>query len=139
MDMQEMEQLLLPFFNSYVLSVDDIKTALAMFGHDITDNEVGEVMKDDGAVDFYSFLEVAGRKFSEKEDENKVIGAFRLFDTDNTGTVRVADLRRLLSEELVELSSLSSEEVEEMISEASMSSDGRICYNEFVLRLLSQS
>jgi centrin-1 len=82
-----------------------------------------------GAISFAQFLQMMTKKMEERNPEDEIRKAFRLFDDDNTGRISFKNLRRV-SIELGE--NLTDEELREMIEEADRDNDGEVSYEEFV-------
>lgn len=74
-----------------------------------------------GTIDFAEFLTLMARKMKTKDSEAEILEAFKVFDTDGSGKISPAELRKVMTK-LGE--KLSDQEVEEMISEADMDGDG---------------
>ena len=50
-----------------------------------------------GTIDKDEFLQMMARKIKEKDSEEELIMAFRVFDTDSNGYITVGLLRKILS------------------------------------------
>lgn len=91
---------------------------------------VNEVDADgSGTIDFPEFLTLMSRKMKETDSEEEIMEAFRVFDRDGRGFISSLELKHVMSN-LGE--KLTDEEIAEMISEADVSGDGEINYEEFV-------
>ncbi|CAF3336768.1 unnamed protein product [Rotaria socialis] len=85
-------------------------------------------------IDFDTFVRVAQTfKANNRETEDDIREAFRVFDKDGTGYVSVAELKHAM----ISLGErLSEEEVDELIREADIDADGR-CNCEDLVRILT--
>lgn len=90
-------------------------------------NEVGA--DGNGTIDFPEFLTMMARKMKDKDSEEKIREAFRVFDKDGNGYISAAELRHVMTN-LGE--KLTDEEVDEMIREADFHGDGQVNYEGFV-------
>ena len=70
----------------------------------------------------------------DRDTEEDIIEAFRVFDKDGNGTISAAELRHVMTN-LGE--KLTDEEVDEMIREADVNGDGIIDYKEFTKIILN--
>ena len=91
---------------------------------------ITEVDKDNtGKVTFENFLSLMTIKMAEKDINEEIMKAFRLFDDDETGKISFKNLKRV-ARELGE--NLTDEELLEMIEEADNDGDGEISQEEFL-------
>lgn len=88
-----------------------------------------------GRISFADFLQMMTQKMSEKDSNDEIMKAFRLFDDDDTGAISFKNLKRV-AKELGE--NLSDEELKEMISEADVNGDGQVDQDEF-LRIMKKT
>lgn len=87
-----------------------------------------------GQISFQQFCQVMASRMDEKQSEEEIVEAFRVFDKDGTGTISVAELRHImgnLGEKLTE------QEVEDMIQQADVDPEGLIHYEQFVRLMMS--
>ena len=89
----------------------------------------------EGEVDFNGFMELMAKKMKEKEMDEELIEAFKVFDKDGNGFISAAELRHVMTN-LGE--KLSDDEVDEMIKEADVDGDGQINYAEFVKMMVAK-
>lgn len=68
-----------------------------------------------GLVDFPEFLSLMARRMKCNDGEEELIEAFRVFDREGNGKIKVAELRHVMSN-LGE--KLTDEEIDEMIRES---------------------
>jgi len=78
-----------------------------------------------GSINFDGFVSLVARKLRDKDPEEEIRSAFKVFDINKTGFISASTLREVmttLGEKLTE------EEVEEMIIDADTDHDGQINY-----------
>eukprot|EP00732_Lithocolla_globosa_P008190 Lithocolla_globosa_v1_NODE_11373_length_514_cov_44.444444.p1 type:complete len:148 gc:universal NODE_11373_length_514_cov_44.444444:469-26(-) len=138
--------------------IHDFKEAFSFFDKDhdgkITSFEVGTVMRSLGlkpteaelqsmidefvptsndSIEFDQFCKMMQKKMMDKDTEEELKEAFKVFDKDGTGSIHVAELRHVMGS-LGE--SLSETEVEAMIK-LTGGSDGKVNYTSFAKVLMS--
>lgn len=74
-------------------------------------------------------------KMAEKDSNEEILKAFRLFDDDETGKISFKNLKRV-AKELGE--NLNDDELQEMIEEADLDGDGEVNEEEF-LRVMKKT
>lgn len=112
----------------------ELKVALRALGFDVRKPEVIELMREydktsSGRIDYPDFMEIMTRKIAERDPNEEILKAFRLFDEGNTGFISLKNLRRV-SRELGE--QLSDDELQAMIDEFDKDNDGQISKDEFL-------
>merc|ERR1711908_229936 len=134
--------------------IAEFKEAFSLFDKDgdgtITTKELGTVMRSlsqnpteaelqdmvnevdadgNGTIDFPEFCTLMARKMSEDIDsEEELKEAFEVLDKDGDGFISTAELHHIITN----LEKLSEADIDEMIHEAGIGSDGHINYEEFV-------
>lgn len=88
-----------------------------------------------GKITFADFLQVMTVKMAEKDSNEEILKAFRLFDDDDTGKISFKNLKRV-AKELGE--NLNDEELREMLEEADLDGDGEVNEEEF-LRVMKKT
>merc|ERR1712139_194635 len=83
----------------------------------------------EGIIDFPTSLEVMAKKMKDPETEEELIEAFKVFDTDGSGSLSAAELRQAM---MSSGEKLSDEEIDEIIREVDVDGDGEISYEELV-------
>ena len=97
---------------------------------------INEVDADgNGTIEFPEFLNLMARKMKDRDPEEELKEAFRMFDKDQNGFISAADLSHTMTN-LGE--KLTDEEVEEMIREADVDGDGQMNYEEFVKVMMAK-
>jgi centrin-3 len=112
----------------------ELKVAMRALGFDVRKPEVLELMREydktsSGRIEYPDFLEILTRKISERDPNEEILKAFRLFDEENSGFISLKNLRRI-ARELGE--QLSDDELQAMIDEFDKDNDGQISKEEFL-------
>uniref|UniRef100_A0A1Q3FT20 Putative calmodulin n=1 Tax=Culex tarsalis TaxID=7177 RepID=A0A1Q3FT20_CULTA len=121
------------------ISGAELSTVLRALGKNVSDAEVEELLKevhtdDEGRIHFGDFVAMMTIRLKDFNSEDQLHEAFRIFDRDGNGRISADELRvalRSFGEQLTE------EELEELLREADVNSDGQIDYQEFV-RMITQ-
>ena len=79
----------------------------------------------DGTIDFQEFLNLMTKTMKNNTQEEELIDAFKVFDSDGNGYIEPSELRHVMTN-LGE--KLSDEEFDELWREADIDQDGRINY-----------
>lgn len=125
---------------SGVIDTKELKVAIRALGFEPKKEEIKKMIADvdkehTGRISFADFLQMMTQKMSEKDSNDEIMKAFRLFDDDDTGAISFKNLKRV-AKELGE--NLSDEELKEMISEADVNGDGQVDQDEF-LRIMKKT
>lgn len=123
-----------------VIDAKELKVAIRALGFEPKKEEIkkmiAEVDKDcTGKISYDDFVQLMTVKMAEKDSNEEILKAFRLFDDDDTGTISFKNLQRV-AKELGE--NLTDEELKEMIDEADLDGDGEVNQNEF-LRIMKKT
>ncbi len=86
-------------------------------------------IEESGKIVFEDFVEIMGKKYSERDPIEEALKAFRLFDSEGKGKISLNDLKKV-AKELGE--SLREEELIAMIEEFDRDGDGEIDEEEFL-------
>lgn len=86
-------------------------------------------------IDFKKFMTLYQRKMEYQDNEEDLLEEFKKMDNEGNGKITETDLRNLMSNYD---NALNSEEIEEIIQEAHVDSDGNIDYTRFVKVLLGK-
>merc|ERR1712139_335703 len=87
----------------------------------------------DQTIDFPEFLSLMARKMKDTDTEEELIEAFKIFDRDGSGYISAAELRHVMSN-LGE--KITDEEMDEMVGESVVDSNGNINYEDFVIAMM---
>jgi centrin-3 len=110
-------------------------------GFDVPKEEVQRLMTEHdlegkGEVGYSAFEEIMRDKFADRDPDEEISKAFRLFDEESSGTISVRNLRRICKE-LGE--ALSDDELRAMVEEFDRDEDGEISEEEFFAIMRSTS
>lgn len=116
------------------ISTKELKQVFEALGQNPSDEDIhsmiSEVDQDgSGEIDFDEFLTLMAAKQSNMTMEDELRGAFNVFDQDGSGYISSQELKQVL-DNLGE--KLTEEEVDEMMKEADLDSDGQVSFEEFV-------
>ncbi|KAJ1686736.1 hypothetical protein LUZ63_018126 [Rhynchospora breviuscula] len=122
------------------ITTRELGTVMRALSQNPTEAELQEMIKEvdadgSGTVDFNEFLTLMAHKLKDKESEDELREAFRVFDKDQNGFISGAELRHVMTN-LGE--KLTDEEVQEMVREADTDGDGQINYDEFVKVMIAK-
>jgi len=107
-----------------IIAPQELGIVLRSCGLSPSENDLQKLQQQIGKkIDFDTFVRVAKNfKENNRETENDIREAFRVFDKDGTGYVSVAELKHAM----ISLGErLSEEEVDQLIREADIDADGR--------------
>lgn len=116
------------------IDAHEMKVAMRALGFDVKKEQVLKLMEEydrdgQGSIDFNDFLEIMTEKISQRDPNEEILKAFRLFDDDNTGKITLKNLRRV-ARELGE--NMTDEELQAMIDEFDKDGDSAISEAEFI-------
>ncbi|XP_059090233.1 neo-calmodulin-like isoform X3 [Tigriopus californicus] len=119
--------------NTGYIRKTELTSLLRSMGQNPTDSQVHDMINEidvdgSGVVEFEEFVKFITRLMKNIDPENEVREAYRRFDPDNEGVIRVEELRFVLSNLPVKLSKA---EIEEMILAANPHRDGQITFSDF--------
>mmetsp|Transcript_11785 Transcript_11785/g.43910 ORF Transcript_11785/g.43910 Transcript_11785/m.43910 type:complete len:173 (-) Transcript_11785:36-554(-) len=116
------------------IDLHELKVLMRALGFDIRKQDVLKLVHEvdphnDGSVTYDQFMEIMTDKYAERDPEEEMRKAFRLFDDDQTGKISIKNMRRI-ARELGE--NLSEDELQAMIDEFDRDNDGEISEEEFM-------
>eukprot|EP00299_Pterocystis_sp_00344_P004456 c1546_g1_i1.p1 GENE.c1546_g1_i1~~c1546_g1_i1.p1 ORF type:complete len:157 (-),score=35.52 c1546_g1_i1:28-498(-) len=116
---------------SGTINTRDVGIVLRSLGATPTEAEINDIIKqtDGDSMGFDEFLGHITRLMPLKYTSQEVIEAFRIFDKEGNGYVSMNELRHVITS-LGE--KLTNEEVDEMMREAKVNSQGMLSYVDFV-------
>ena len=123
-----------------VIDIKELKVAIRALGFEPKKEDIKKMIADidkegSGKISYADFLQLMTMKMSEKDSNEEILKAFRLFDDDDTGKISFKNLKRV-AKELGE--NLTDEELKEMIDEADLDGDGEVNQDEF-LRIIKKT
>ena len=89
-------------------------------------------MDSNQTLNFPDFLSIMARKMKDRDSDSELRDAFRVLDEEGTGYIKASEL----SDMLINMMGESEEEVKGMLSEAKVSKDGLINYEDFIKKIL---
>ncbi|XP_052225539.1 centrin-3 isoform X2 [Dreissena polymorpha] len=112
----------------------ELKVAMRALGFDVKKTDVLKVLRDydregTGKITFEDFNEVMTDMMLERDPQEEILKAFKLFDDDSSGKISLRNLRRV-ARELGE--NMTDEELRAMIDEFDRDGDGEINETEFL-------
>merc|ERR1712189_74287 len=115
------------------IPTSELGTVMRMLGHLLKDEELQEAIESvdsdgSGFVDIEEFLELMRMKTKESADEAEIKEAFRILDRDNKGEIHTHVIKEILLELF---SSLTQEEVDDIIADIDEDGSGWVDYDEF--------
>jgi len=115
---------------------NDLKDLYASMGQIASEAALDEMLKEaPGPLNFTVFLALFGDRLTGTDPEDTILGAFKMFDTKNTGFMSEDDLLRVLKN--VRGEPLSEDEVKAMYKGNPPISDGKVDYKSFVKLITS--
>lgn len=122
------------------IDTKELKVAIRALGFEPKKEEIKRMIADvdkenSGRITYADFVHLMTQKMSEKDSNDEIMKAFRLFDDDDTGAISFRNLKRV-ARELGE--NLTDDELREMISEADLDGDGQVDQSEF-LRIMKKT
>merc|ERR1712142_343842 len=115
------------------IPTSELGTVMRMLGHLLKDEELQEAIESvdsdgSGFVDIEEFLELMRIKTKEAADEAEIKEAFRILDRDSKGEIHTDVIKEILLELF---SSLTQEEVDDIIADIDGDGSGWVDYDEF--------
>ncbi|KAM4052367.1 centrin-3 [Anomaloglossus baeobatrachus] len=112
----------------------ELKVAMRALGFDVKKADVLRILKDydseaTGRISFEDFNEVVTDLILDRDPQEEMMKAFKLFDDDDSGRISLRNLRRV-ARELGE--NMTDEELRSMIEEFDKDGDGEINLQEFI-------
>merc|ERR1711924_487523 len=119
---------------SGLIATGELKVAMKALGFEPKPGEIEKLIHSvdddgDGEMDYDDFERMMERKILDKDQKDVLLKAFALFDDDKTGTITLANLKRV-AKELGE--TLSEDDLKEVIAESDKDGDGELSMDEFL-------
>merc|ERR1719183_509650 len=112
------------------ITTKELGVVMRSLGQTPTEAELKEMIAEvdankDGTIDFKEFLGLMSKQTKERDSQEELKEAFKVFDKDGNGFISAAELRHVMTS-LGE--KLTDEEVDEMIREADVDGHGQVNY-----------
>jgi len=140
--MQEIKEAFELFDTDGSGSIDakELKVAMRALGFEPKQEEITEMITEvdvdgSGTIEFEEFKIMMVNKIQNRDPQEEILKAFRLFDDDDTGKISFKNLKRV-AKELGER--MTDEELQEMIEEADRDGDVEVNQDEF-LRIMKKT
>ena len=122
------------------ITTKELGILMRNLGQNPSEEELKQMIREvdldgNGTIDFKEFLCLMVKKMKGTDTEEELLEAFKVFDRDGNGYITSHELRYIMTN-LGE--GLTPEEVEEMVKDADLDTDGQIDYDEFVKMMLSK-
>ena len=89
-------------------------------------------MDSNQTLNFPDFLSIMAKKMKDRDSDSELRDAFSVLDEEGTGYIKAAEL----SDMLINMMGEKEDEVKGMLSEANVSKDGLINYDDFIKKIL---
>ena len=115
------------------VDTNELDKLLRSLGEEPNEAELKKIIKDleldgQGTMEFPDFLKMMAKRMKDKDSDQELREAFRVFDENGTGFVSGSDLTYIL----VDVMGIKADEVKDMMKEVKASKDGQINYEEFI-------
>ncbi|CEP17845.1 hypothetical protein [Parasitella parasitica] len=115
------------------IDIKELGQVMRSLNRNPTEEELRDMINEvdsnnNGTIDFDEFLSIMSRMENNKDIENDLIEAFKVFDKDGNGYITPDELRSVMTNLAQKLTQ---KELDEMIKEADKNGDGMIDYLEF--------
>eukprot|EP01018_Ginkgo_biloba_P018277 Gb_23756 [translate_table: standard] len=120
------------------ITAAELGTVMRSLGENPTEAELREIIKREeisGTIDFPRFLDIMKRNMKGASFDRQLKDAFKVLDKEGNGMISVKELRHILTSvgEKLEAS-----EFDEWIREINVDSDGKISYEDFIVRMMAK-
>ena len=111
----------------------ELSKLLRSLGQNPSEDELDKMIKElhidgQGTLEFPDFLKMMSKRMKDKDSDQELREAFRVFDEEGTGFVSASDLKYIL----VDIMGEKEDEVKGMMKEVKVSKDGQLNYEEFI-------
>jgi len=116
------------------ISISELHEVMKSLGQNPTKTEIEDMVNEvdtdrNGSIDFDEFCKMMTMPTKDVDFEAEMKSAFKVFDMDNSGTISLEELRKVMKS-FGEI--LTEDELDSMIKEVDKNGDGTIDYEEFV-------
>jgi Ca2+-binding EF-hand superfamily protein len=109
---------------------NDLRDMYAQLGQVVSDSTLEEMIKEaPGPINFTMFLQLFGDRLTGTDPEDVIVGAFKMFDKKDTGSITEEQLNRILTNKRGE--PLDEEEIKAMYKGNPPISGGQVDYKAF--------
>ena len=125
--------------NSGTITVKELEILMKELKMNPTQNEIAEMIQEedsnvDGMLNFEEFQRIIFRMIGDKESEEGVLDAFKIFDKDRSGKLEYKELKSIL---MNTGDNLSEEDVENLLDSVKFDENNQIDYYEFVRKMFN--
>ena len=115
------------------VDTQELSKLFRSLGQNPNEDELAKIIQelhvdDQGTLEFPDFLKMMLKRMKDKDSDQELRDAFRVFDEEGTGFVSASDLKYIL----VDIMGEKEAEVKGMMKEVKVSKDGQINYEEFI-------
>eukprot|EP00090_Calanus_glacialis_P039089 TRINITY_DN68073_c0_g1_i1.p1 TRINITY_DN68073_c0_g1~~TRINITY_DN68073_c0_g1_i1.p1 ORF type:complete len:161 (-),score=57.91 TRINITY_DN68073_c0_g1_i1:42-485(-) len=115
------------------VDAQELSKLLRSLGQNPSEEELAKMIQEllidgQGTLEFPDFLKMMAKRMKDKESDQELRDAFRVFDEEGTGFVSASDLTYIL----VNLMGEKEDEVKGMMKEVKVTKDGQINYEDFI-------
>merc|ERR1712146_229101 len=123
------------------ITVGEMLEAMRSLGYDTEHGEAAEHVKSldkdgSGALEFNEFYDLLTARFSENTTKDELMRVFKLFDTDNTGSISVANMRAVADQVGDQVTD---DELGDIVLKNDMDNDGNLTFDDFYNVLTKKS
>ncbi len=126
--------------NKGTITTRELGNVMRALGQDPTEAELQDMINEvdidgNGNIDFGEFRDLMAKKIQEKDSDEELMEAFRLFDKDGNGFISPEELK-VFMHNLGE--KLSDNDIADMIKDADLDGDNAINFEEFVRMMVNK-
>ena len=123
------------------IELHELQMVMKKLGQNPSEHELIEMINSvddngDNEIDFPEFLILMKSRIGERDPEKELRDAFKVFDTDNSGSIDRKELKRLMKK-LGQ--ALTEGELDAMMDEVDTNGDGEISFEEFKAMMVSKA
>merc|ERR1711988_1252063 len=123
------------------ITVGEMLDAMRSLGYDTEHGEAAEHVKSldkdgSGALEFNEFYDLLTARFSENTTREELERVFKLFDTDNTGSISVANMGAVADQVGDQVSD---DDLGDIVLKNDMNNDGQLTFDDFYNVLTKKS
>ena len=116
------------------ISTKELGVVMRTLGQNPTEAELSDLIAEidqdgNGEIDFDEFVKLMSKKMKDSDIQEKSLEAFKIFDRKNKGLIHVNEIRNIL-QNMGE--KMQASEVESLIKDLELNSQGELDYNAFL-------